>query len=152
MDSTDDIKKIAIANVVSPTTEYFYRYVCRWFSKTFHTPLQDVYEAPFDQVLLAYFEESYESMSEEDLELEVQRALNPDFDEEEEEAVEDFIAMLENEIASKDSSQHKNTSPVHKAQSIQHKEPSIAHKEQEPPKSVTKVFEDDTPDDEYGDL
>ena len=42
--------------------EYFYRHVFRWYSKEFHTPLNDVYDLPLDFVLQHYWEARYEAM------------------------------------------------------------------------------------------
>jgi len=43
--------------------EWFYRYVCRWYSKTFSTPLADVYSIADDDLFQVYFEEKFESMA-----------------------------------------------------------------------------------------
>lgn len=103
------LKDIALANVLEPDSEAYYRSICRWYSTTFSTPLHVVmYELDFSDVLLHYFEHFYEKRlgsSEEDEEavwIEAMRTINPDFDEEEEESVQEFIRMLEDEQAAKD--------------------------------------------------
>jgi hypothetical protein len=101
-----EMKEIALANVSQPDSEYFYRKVCRWFSKTFHTPLSEVYKLSFDDILLAYFEEGYEKLSdsedgEEAIYVDMVKAVDPEYDEKEEEAIEDFIEMVEAEEEAK---------------------------------------------------
>lgn len=97
-----EIKEIALANVSDPTNEYYYRFVCRWFSKTFYTPLPDVYSLSVDEVLLAYFEEGYEKLSQTEdgdnnMKLDAYKAIDPDFDENEDKAVKEFVEMIEAE-------------------------------------------------------
>jgi hypothetical protein len=48
--------------------EYWLRHIFRWYSKTFHTPLHVVDAIPLHDILIAYFEERYEGMNEEQLE------------------------------------------------------------------------------------
>lgn len=50
----------------TPTLEYFYRRVFRWYSKTFAIDVRVVPDLPLDDVLQAYFEETYEGMSDEE--------------------------------------------------------------------------------------
>lgn len=123
-----EIKEIALANVANPTVEYYYRYVCRWFSKNFSTPLFDVYSLPPYDVYLAYFEENYEKLAqsedwEEQFLTEALRAIDPEFDEKEEESIQDFIKMLEDEIAEK----KLNKKDVKKRQSstVDNNQPSL---------------------------
>jgi hypothetical protein len=158
------LKEIALANVSDPSYEYYYRYVCRWFSKTFHTPLREVYDMPMDQVFLAYFEEGYEKIAESDegediLLTDMLKAVDPDYDEKEEESIQEFIEMLEEEeenkrLAKAERDKAKgfavqdtpklapNTSSADKGQ---------APTNNPPPKEVVRTFVDDTPDDESGD-
>ncbi len=96
-----ELKEIALANVSDPTTEYFYRYMCRWYSKTFHTPLHVVFTLPPQEIALAYFEEGYEAMDEEDRFEDMMKAIDPDFDNKEEESIQDFIEMIEEEEQNK---------------------------------------------------
>lgn len=80
------IQAIALRGIVDPTPESQVRYVCRWYSKTFSTPLHVVYgEIPLEDIFLAFFEERYRELDEEDLNTEILKAtLTP---EEYEEAV-----------------------------------------------------------------
>lgn len=69
-----------------------------------------------DIVYQAYFEENYEAMEEEDRQEDVLRALDPDYDEKEEAAIDDFIDMIEAEeadkAAKKDNLRNKTDSKV----------------------------------------
>ena len=47
---------------------YWIRSTLRWYSKTFSTPLHVVEELPLVDVLRAYYEETFEGMSEDELE------------------------------------------------------------------------------------
>lgn len=112
------LKEIALANVTDPTSEYFYRYVCRWFSKTFHTPLIQVYDIPQEQVFLAYFEEGYEKLSEsedgeEAMLTDAIKAVDPDYDEKEEESIQEFISLIEEEEENKRTRKTKGKQSLH---------------------------------------
>ena len=48
--------------------EYLLRFVCRWYSREFHTPLHLVENYPVEEVLQHFFECRYETMEDEDLE------------------------------------------------------------------------------------
>jgi hypothetical protein len=67
----DYIKVSSLASIKNPDTDYFVRFVMRWYSKTFHTPLHQVDDLPLDHVFQAYYEEMYEKMDEKDLKQEV---------------------------------------------------------------------------------
>ncbi len=68
MDLWESIQHEAMQAVVDPDDEAWIRRVCRFYSRTFHTPLHLVRELPLEDVLLAYFEELFEGLSEEDRE------------------------------------------------------------------------------------
>lgn len=57
-----------------PNPDYNLRFIFRWYSKTFHTPLHEVDALPLEGVIRAFFEEKYEGMDEDDREEEI-RAL-----------------------------------------------------------------------------
>jgi primosomal protein N' len=57
----------AIEAVLDPDDTYSYRRICRWYSKTFHTPLQDVYKLDFEHVLSNYYESTFEEIPYNDL-------------------------------------------------------------------------------------
>ncbi|CAB4127019.1 hypothetical protein UFOVP75_54 [uncultured Caudovirales phage] len=71
MDVYKAIQLKALANVMldESDVEYRIRYISRWYSKTFHTPLSEVDDIPFVVLLQAFFEEKYENESEAELEL-----------------------------------------------------------------------------------
>lgn len=55
---------IALNTVLHPDTDpdYELRRIFRWFSKTFNTPLAQVYGLPLDEVLQHYYEARYEEL------------------------------------------------------------------------------------------
>lgn len=61
-EQVDAARKVALRAVLEPTNEDMLRHVFRTYSKTFHTPLHEVYELPLLDVLLAYFEETFSEM------------------------------------------------------------------------------------------
>lgn len=75
MNTYDALKLIALKGAIKPDAESNVRYVLRWYSKTFHTPLHEVYNLPLEDVWFAYFEERYSDMERADLEEEVAMAL-----------------------------------------------------------------------------
>ncbi len=63
MDSVEAIRIRALLDVIeSQDFLYHYRRVCRWYSKTFFTPLHEVEELPMDYVLQQFFETQFEDM------------------------------------------------------------------------------------------
>lgn len=71
----DDLRLVAMHNVVKGGFEYYHRRVCRWYSEKFATPLEDVYELPVDDVFLHYFEVYYESLNEPERKIEIEEIL-----------------------------------------------------------------------------
>ena len=55
----------AFLATMKPDGDARYRSICRWYSKTFHTPLHEVYDLPAEEVLEAHYEELLEEMPEE---------------------------------------------------------------------------------------
>ena len=99
MDSSEAIRLIALKAVLAARRRspdggvdpsYGLRRVFRWYSKTFSTPLAEVELLPIDDVLQAYWEETYEDMKDEELETERQSML---------EAPEDLAARQRQEDA-----------------------------------------------------
>lgn len=52
--------------IVQPDGDAFLRRVKRFYSKTFNVPLPDVDDIPEEDVLVAFYEENFDSMTEED--------------------------------------------------------------------------------------
>ena len=48
-------------------SSYVYRKICRWFSRSFHTPLPQVIDLPVEFVLQNYYEFQFENFKEEEL-------------------------------------------------------------------------------------
>jgi hypothetical protein len=68
----------AFRAVQAPDKDYLIRKVLRWFSKTFHTPIERVEELPLDDVMQAYYEDKYENMSPDELDAERQELITTD--------------------------------------------------------------------------
>lgn len=61
------ISVIALRGVLTDDAEYRLRKIFRWYSRTFATPLHEVEDLPVEDVLLAYFETSFEDMKAEEI-------------------------------------------------------------------------------------
>ena len=70
-----DIRILAMDAVVREPPEYFLRFIFRWYSRTFHTPLHHVERLPLEDVLQAYYEVKYEDMPEHEIEHEIKMLL-----------------------------------------------------------------------------
>lgn len=60
----------AISDILAQNDLFFHRKVCRWYSKTFHTPLHQVINGEvmlWDEILLHYYESQMEEVSYNDL-------------------------------------------------------------------------------------
>jgi hypothetical protein len=68
MDTVEAIRLIALRDVIKGGTEYSLRYLYRWYSKTFATPLAEVYDLDLHDLLQAFFEEKFEGMEPDALE------------------------------------------------------------------------------------
>jgi primosomal protein N' len=150
----EQLKQIALANVASPTSEYYYRMICRWYSKTFHTPLHVVFTLPIQDIFLAYFEEGYEMMDEEKKFEEMIRVIDPDFDAKEEEAIQEFISMIEEQEENKRRAKEEKEKIKKLAQEgkLENQAPlntesSNPNQQPQPPKEVVRVYNEDIPDD-----
>lgn len=75
MNKYEALRLVALQGAYKPDAESNVRYVMRWYSKTFHTPLHEVYDLPLEDVWLAFYEERYQALEKEDLEDEVAKAL-----------------------------------------------------------------------------
>lgn len=64
--STKAAQYAALKAVIDPDTFADYRKICRWFSRTFVTPLVEVYDLPSDFVLQHYLEDQYEALTHEE--------------------------------------------------------------------------------------
>lgn len=65
----------ALYSVVRGDDEYLKRYISRWYSTTFHTPLHETEELPFEYVLQHYHEYVYENLKHEDLQTAIKEIL-----------------------------------------------------------------------------
>lgn len=73
------VKINALDSVIQKDQEYMIRHILRWYSKTFHTPLPQVEDIPFVEVLTAYYEERFENMEEQDLKEErIKNSMSPE--------------------------------------------------------------------------
>jgi len=60
----EQLRLISLRNVLSDDNEYHLRYIARWYSREFSTPLHEVYDLPIDFLLSEYYECSYAAMME----------------------------------------------------------------------------------------
>lgn len=63
MDPIETIRIQSMLNVMEGDFLYHYRRICRWYSKTFFTPLHQVMELEEEDVLQAFFESQFEDMT-----------------------------------------------------------------------------------------
>lgn len=109
MSLSDDVQILALHDVLADTGEYRLRYIMRWYSKTFYTPLDRVPTIPLANILTAFFETRYEGMDAEDREEERLKLVETDAERlariyrEEKEAManEDLLAELGKESVNK---------------------------------------------------
>lgn len=74
MDLLESIQIRALRDVhLQSSSDYHLRYIFRWYSKTFHTPLHVVPSLPLVDVLIAFFEEKYEDMEDAELMFEIKK-------------------------------------------------------------------------------
>jgi hypothetical protein len=78
MDLYHAIRLSAFKAVKDTPPDYTSRYLRRWYSKTFATPLAEVDDILEEDILQHYFEEKFEEMSEEELEVELEALLETD--------------------------------------------------------------------------
>ena len=72
------LKILCMHGVVHEPGEYSLRYIFRWYSREFSTPLTEVEDIPLEDVMRHYFESRYEDLEEEDREKEIERLLMPE--------------------------------------------------------------------------
>lgn len=74
-----DIQTVALDKVLNGSDlEYQIRLITRWYSRTFYTPLTEVFKIPVEEILQAFYESRYEEMEPDDLESERQRLMLDD--------------------------------------------------------------------------
>lgn len=78
MEIEDAIRVIALHATLKNTNEFWIRNIQRWYSSTFHTPLLQVEDLPFDYLLAHYYEYHYHKMSSEELLKEWQKVVHPE--------------------------------------------------------------------------
>lgn len=67
------LQLLAFKAIEEPTWDDFYRGVCRWYSKTFHTPLHEVDKLPKVRVMREWYEDHYQELFNSDDEKKVDR-------------------------------------------------------------------------------
>lgn len=100
MDLIKALQLQALRNVMcdSSDRDYHLRFVFRWYSKTFHTPLHEVGNLPLVDVLTAYFEERFEAYNDGELEQERVRLTETEQEKKEREAREATEKALEEDF------------------------------------------------------
>ncbi len=120
----------AMASTIEPTVDSIYRKICRFYSKEFYTPLHQVFELPFRTVLLNLLEDRHQSQNLEDEKFinQIQKILDPNFEEEMEEDLKKWIERIEEEEMKKrqstkvDTSNSSNPAVVSKTYNIENDE------------------------------
>lgn len=93
----ETIDNLALSEVYYNTAIYFYKKVCRWYSKNCSTPLMEVYNLPWDHVISAYYESMYESLPRDKIEELAKERFTPDLIQKEAEENEEFAKNFEQE-------------------------------------------------------
>lgn len=91
----EEIRNLALADALDSDSISTYRRICRIYSKTFHTPLHEVYELPYNFILQNIFEHNIDSVDEESLMEMAYEIINGT--EEEEALIQEQIKMFEKE-------------------------------------------------------
>ena len=74
-----DLRLLAMHAVVKESGDYNLRYIFRWYSRTFHTPLHVVENLPIDDILQHYYEVEYENLTDPERVTEIEHLLlNPE--------------------------------------------------------------------------
>lgn len=93
------IRISAAESVLDPDDEYIYRKICRWYSKTFHTPLVQVLVLDPEHVLTNYYESTMEDIPYNDLyDITIEEFI-PDLAEKQDQDAEEYAKALEEEQA-----------------------------------------------------
>jgi hypothetical protein len=71
--ASSHLRLLALYNVIHEPGDYNLRFIFRWYSKTFATPLHVVEALPLHDVLIHYFECHYEGLNDSELEDEIRR-------------------------------------------------------------------------------
>lgn len=134
----DDIQKIAFLSVLRPDYDAWIRKVCRWYSRTFKTPLDQVEDLPINYVLQHYWETVFDEMEDAEKRQALMELLETPEDrkkrvEQEQRAEEDFVAAAQAEV---DKEKIKNKQTLKKAIKGLEK---LAMKPPEPPPEEVEV-------------
>jgi len=89
----------AIDSIFNPNDTYFQRKICRWYSKEYSTPLKQVLVMSFDEVLIHYYENQFETIPHNDLiDIMIDDHL-PELSSEKDDDVDEWVENLELEQA-----------------------------------------------------
>jgi hypothetical protein len=151
------IQNAALADVMSenPPFDYFYRKVCRQYSEKFNTPLPQVYLLPFNEVLRDVTEARYEQIlqsedGEEDMLEMAQRAINPNYEAEEEQENEDFAKKALDEENLRKARQMAKEMGLNKAQPQPLKAEDKKGSPPQSPAGNSLSFDDEIPPEAFG--
>jgi len=102
MTNLDQIYTIAISNVVQNSSQdYIYRKLTRAYSNKFNMSLQETRALPIEEVALDLYESYFEELDEEELDEAIERLMSPDYENDEEASIQEFIKQAETEEATK---------------------------------------------------
>lgn len=137
----------ALDCIFNPDDVYFHRKICRWYSKEFSTPLDQVMRSDFGEILTHYYENQFENLQRNDLiDIMIDDHL-PELTTEKDDEVDEWVENLEAEqlatLEKKEKKQSLNnqTIPVVKNQPSTSKTPLQ-------PEDIVMKFDDEDFDDE----
>ena len=83
----------ALHDILNNDAEYFFRRIARWYSSTFHTPLHEVEQLPWFEILQHYYEFHYEKMNQTEL-YELLQEIIPSIADAKEKEMDDFMKEI----------------------------------------------------------
>lgn len=124
----DAIRKVAMLSVKKPDDQSALREIFREYAKTFYTPLHVVEELPLEFVLLHYYENKYNALEEEELNLHLRHLLSTPLERQkqmEEEEAEEIKVLQELEEEALKESKKAEFSKTKNTKSLKDPKPEI---------------------------
>lgn len=142
MNELEIYKAIAFGNIAQPTYDSFIRWMQRFYSITFNTPLPQAETIPLEKLSLHVYEHLAQEMDQEDLIETYQRILNPNFDEDEDESFKEFAKQAQEEADKANSLKSQAKTPI---PNDNNKLQPDNQQSLDKPTQGSKVFDDETP-------
>lgn len=110
------VQALALCSVVESGDDYVYRKICRLYSKTYNTPLPEVYRIPPASVFRDFFEGVFEEMDEDSFYSSMRELVSTEDDvAREEQLIQQQIAKWEEEDRKKQKAKINNHKAVSKS-------------------------------------